>query len=102
MNRKRVERLMRVHGIAGIHKRRRRSRPQHPTPQNPRLANPSRSPQPTTTLSPTQKRCDDRLNPPGSRAKLCASTTGGELQNLLKLGSIHLYCMALRDNYGLP
>ena len=40
-----------------------RRRPQRPTPQNPQLAHPSRSPQRTTLT--TTHRCDDRVNSPG-------------------------------------
>ena len=45
--------------------RRRRRRAQRPTPQDPRLANPSRSPQRTTVQQPHKPPCcDDQLNPP--------------------------------------
>ena len=42
----------------------RRQRPQPPTPQDPLLAHPRRSPRRAPTITPTSRCCDDRLNPP--------------------------------------
>ena len=52
-----------VHTADDLDRRRRRA--QRPTPQDPRLANPSRGPhRATLRTAPTSRCCDDQLNPP--------------------------------------
>ncbi len=53
--------------------RSRRSRAQQPTPKEPRLEDSSRGLQPTATLAPTTRCCNDRLNPGDSRPGLSPS-----------------------------